>query len=46
MQSSSFSILITTKNRKEDLAFTLLKIQHLLDRSNVECVVFDDGSID
>lgn len=46
MQSSSFSILITTKNRKEDLAFTLLKIQHLLGRSNVECVVFDDGSID
>ncbi|KAF2333117.1 glycosyltransferase family 2 protein [Flavobacterium daemonense] len=41
-----FSILITTKNRKDDLAFTLIKIQHLLTRNDVECVVFDDGSTD
>ena len=40
------SILITTKNRKDDLAFTLSKIQQLIDRSDVECVVFDDGSTD
>ena len=40
------SILITTKNRKDDLAFTLSKIQYLIDRSDVECVVFDDGSTD
>lgn len=46
MKDPSFSILITTKNRKDDLAFTLSKIQHLIDRSDVECVVFDDGSTD
>lgn len=40
------SILITTKNRKDDLAFTLSKIQYLIDRSDVECVIFDDGSTD
>jgi glycosyltransferase involved in cell wall biosynthesis len=42
----TFSILITTKNRLKDLAFTLDKIQYLLDRNDVECVVFDDGSTD
>lgn len=41
-----FSILITTKNRKADLAFTLDKIQYLLKENGVECVVFDDGSSD
>ena len=45
MQNKSFSILITTKNRKDDLGFTLQKIQNLLDE-NVVCVVFDDGSTD
>lgn len=42
----TFSILITTKNRLPDLAFTLDKIKYLLDRSDVACVVFDDGSTD
>ena len=42
----TFSILITTKNRLDDLVFTLEKIQYIIDRSDVECVVFDDGSID
>jgi len=48
MQSKiqTFSILITTKNRLDDLIFTLEKIQYLIDRSDVECVVFNDGSID
>ena len=46
MQNLSFSILITTKNRKKDLAFTLDKILHLLDREDVNCVIFDDGSSD
>ncbi|QOG03816.1 glycosyltransferase family 2 protein [Flavobacterium sp. MDT1-60] len=46
MLNSSFSILITTKNRKDDLAFTLQKIQNLLDKEKIVCVVFDDGSID
>lgn len=41
-----FSILITTKNRKEDLNFTLRKIQHLLDRGDVSCIICDDGSTD
>jgi len=43
---STFSILITTKNRKIDLAFTLHKINYLLNDCRVECVVFDDGSTD
>jgi glycosyltransferase involved in cell wall biosynthesis len=41
-----FSILITTKNRIIDLAFTLDKIKYLLKENSVECVVFDDGSVD
>ncbi|WP_366184792.1 glycosyltransferase [Flavobacterium ovatum] len=41
-----FSILITTKNRKNDLAFTLNKINYLIDNIEVECVVYDDGSTD
>ena len=41
-----FSILITTKNRIADLQFTLVKMQHLLDRSDVQCIIFDDGSND
>ncbi len=44
--SPSFSILITTKNRKSDLAFTLEKINYLIQKNEVECVVFDDGSTD
>ncbi|WP_431243040.1 glycosyltransferase family 2 protein [Flavobacterium sp. P21] len=46
MQKSSFSILITTKNRKKDLIFTLGKIQYLLDQENVDCIICDDGSTD
>jgi glycosyltransferase involved in cell wall biosynthesis len=42
----TFSVLITTKNRKTDLAFTLNKIRCMLQENNVECVVFDDGSTD
>ncbi|REG98274.1 glycosyltransferase family 2 protein [Flavobacterium aquicola] len=42
----TFSILITTKNRLSDLRFTLVKIQHLLLQSDVECIIFDDGSSD
>lgn len=41
-----FSLHITTKNRKSDLAFTLEKINYLLNQDKVECVVFDDGSTD
>lgn len=46
MVKPEFSILITTKNRKSDLEFTLNKIHHLLLQKEVECIVFDDGSVD
>lgn len=41
-----FSILITTKNRKIDLFFTLQKVASLINRDDVECIVCDDGSTD
>jgi len=41
-----FSILITTKNRLEDLKFTLQKINYLFERNDVECIICDDGSTD
>jgi glycosyltransferase involved in cell wall biosynthesis len=41
-----FSIQISTKNRKSDLGITLGKINYLLEDMSVECVVFDDGSVD
>lgn len=43
---TAFSILITTKNRKADLAFTLGKIKNLLDRDEANCIICDDGSTD
>ncbi len=42
----TFSILISTKNRLVDLNFTLDKINYLIQKNEVECVVFDDGSTD
>ncbi len=42
----TFSILITTKNRLEELKLTLQKIKHLFDRIDVECIICDDGSSD
>ena len=41
-----FGILISTKNRIEDLKFTLKSISNLIDRDDVECFVCDDGSTD
>lgn len=41
-----FSVLITTKDRIEDLKLTLLKIDYLLQREDVELLVIDDGSSD
>ncbi len=46
MDKTTFSILITTKNRKTDLAFTLQNINYLLVQDTVEFVVYDDGSFD
>lgn len=43
---SKFSILITTNNRLEELKITLKKINHLLQKSDVECFICDDGSTD
>ncbi len=46
MTQATFSILITTKNRLPDLAITLDKIQYLLYRKDVTCIICDDGSTD
>ncbi len=46
MSNPTFSILITTKNRKRDLEITLETLDSILCRSDVECIVFDDGSAD
>ncbi|RZJ70862.1 glycosyltransferase [Flavobacterium sp.] len=40
-----FELLISTKNRRDDLLFTLGRISGLLSQ-NVTCRVFDDGSDD
>ncbi|WP_269683917.1 glycosyltransferase family 2 protein [Flavobacterium lacustre] len=41
-----FSILITTKNRIKDLAYTLEKSRYLLESGDVKCIICDDGSTD
>lgn len=41
-----FSILISTKNRCNDLILTLRKLEYLLIRNDVECIIYDDGSND
>lgn len=41
-----FSILITTKNRINELKFTLEKIGLLMQNKELECIIFDDGSTD
>ncbi|TAF63143.1 MAG: glycosyltransferase, partial [Flavobacterium sp.] len=46
MTKALFSILITTKNRLPDLVYTLQRIQHLIEREDVVCVICDDGSQD
>lgn len=46
MATLRFTILITTKNRLQDLIFTLAKIDHLLQREDVSCIICDDGSTD
>ncbi len=46
MTNPNYSILITTKNRIQDLLFTLNSISVLLDRKDVECIICDDGSTD
>ncbi|HBD25537.1 glycosyltransferase family 2 protein [Flavobacterium sp.] len=41
-----YSILITTKDRVEDLLFTLSKLDVLLKRDDTECIICNDGSSD
>jgi len=42
----TFSILITTKNRIEDLKYTLNSLKPMLSRDDVECIICDDASSD
>ena len=44
--NKKFSILITTKNRIEDLKITLTNLAYLVNRKNVEFLVYDDASTD
>ena len=46
MNKIEFSILITTKNRLEDLKITLQKIADLKNRDIVEVMLYDDASND
>ena len=46
MNEKKFSILITTKNRKTDLEYTLNNLNYLIERNDVECIICDDGSTD
>lgn len=46
MSNPIFSILITTKNRLEDLKVTLDYLKEILEQSTVECIICDDGSTD
>jgi glycosyltransferase involved in cell wall biosynthesis len=41
-----FAVLITTKNRVNDLILTLNKIAHIINQDDVECYICDDGSTD
>lgn len=46
MNKIEFSLLITTKNRLEDLKITLQKIAGIIDRDDVEVMLYDDASTD
>lgn len=46
LNGKEFSILITTKNRKDDLSFTLRKCQRIFEREDVIFIICDDGSTD
>ncbi|TBX69252.1 glycosyltransferase [Flavobacterium silvisoli] len=46
MNPIKFSIVITTKNRLEELKITLQKIENLLHQEEVEVLIYDDASDD
>ncbi len=41
-----YSILITTRNRAQELEKTLIALKDILKRPDVECLIWDDGSVD
>jgi glycosyltransferase involved in cell wall biosynthesis len=41
-----YSFLIATKNRAKDLLITLNKLESLISRDDVECLIMNDGSTD
>ena len=43
---TKFSILISTKNRINDLKYTLEKLNFILQSKEVKCTIYDDGSTD
>ena len=43
---TKFSILITTKNRLNDLKTTLNQLAFFIQNENIECIICDDGSTD
>lgn len=45
-KNPQYTILITTKNRKNELDFTLQKINYLLVTEQAKCLICDDGSTD
>ncbi len=46
MQMATYSILITTNNRLEELKYTLNTLKFLVVRPDVQCIICDDGSTD
>ena len=46
MAKNKFTILITTKDRINELKFTLEKLSVLMNRDDVACIICDDGSSD
>lgn len=46
IMKKKISLLITTKNRLEDLKITLQHLTSLLSKERVECLVYDDASTD
>ncbi|WP_162126226.1 glycosyltransferase family 2 protein [Flavobacterium phycosphaerae] len=46
MNPIKFSIVITTKNRLDELKITLKKIDYLFKKNDVEVLLYDDGSND
>jgi glycosyltransferase involved in cell wall biosynthesis len=46
MYRNRFSILITTKNRKDDLKYTISRVMGLTRSESLEWIICDDGSSD